>query len=75
MPGLVSRAGNPPLGPDSAVVAELTLAFAGRLPHRVIADEVGRAARELHGQVPTGSLAELLHRLAVHRLDRLAATR
>jgi hypothetical protein len=61
--------------PDSAVVAELTRAFAGRLPDRVVADEVGRAACELRGQVPSGALAELLHRLAAHRLDRLAAAR
>ena len=40
-----------------------------------VADEVGRATRELRGQVPAGALAKLLHRLAAHRLDRLAAAR
>ncbi len=61
--------------PDSVVLAELTRAFAGQLPRRAVADEVERAARELRGQVPNGCLAELLHRLAAHRLGRLSATR
>ena len=61
--------------PDAVVLAELVRSFAGQLPRRVVADEVDRAARELRGQVPPGSLAELMHRLAAHRLGRLAATR
>ena len=61
--------------PDSGVLAELSRAFAGQLPRGVVADEVGRAPRELRGQVPSGSLPELLHQLAAHRLGRLAARR
>lgn len=46
--------------------------FAATLPRAVVEAEVATAERELTGQVPEGSLAELLHRLVVCRLRQRA---
>lgn len=59
--------------PDS-LVADLARMFAD-LPRRVVVDEVDAAANELHGQVSTASMDELLHRLAAYRLGRRTVLR
>jgi hypothetical protein len=53
------------------VVRQLTLEFAGVLPPFAIAAEVVAAESELRGQVPGGSLDEMLHRLVAQRLREL----
>ncbi len=65
----------PPLGAAeqrSEVTRRLTDEFAGVLPPRTVQAEVESAEVELRGQVPPGSLDELLHRLAGHRLRERA---
>lgn len=52
----------------SDVTRRLTEEFSGLVPDDVVRLEVEIAARELRGQVPTGALAEMLHRLAAQRL-------
>ncbi|WP_214401098.1 hypothetical protein [Pseudonocardia lacus] len=54
--------------PATRDVAEcLREEFAG-VPRAVLEAEIGDAERELDGQVPAGSMAELLHRLVACRL-------
>ena len=48
--------------------AHLVDEYAGVLRRPVVEAEVAAAARELRGQVPPGSLAEMLHRLVAYRL-------
>lgn len=58
----------------NAVCRQLSAEFAGILPHVIVEAEVAAAEAELRGQVPPGSLDELLHRLAGHRLrERVGA--
>lgn len=59
----------------SAVARQLTEQFAGLLPADVVTREVADAVQELQGQIPTGSLAEMLHRLAAYRLRGWAVAR
>lgn len=59
----------------SEVTRRLTEEFAGLVPDDIVRLEVAIAARELRGQVPSGSLAEMLHRLAEHRLRGWAVVR
>ena len=59
----------------AGIVADLLAVFDGLLPRRVVLDEIGRAERELRGQIPAGARAEMLHRLAAHRLGRRVAAR
>lgn len=55
-------------GPTRAVIArQLTQEFAG-LPPAAVEAMVAEAAAELRGQVPPGSLDEMVHRLARYRL-------
>lgn len=59
-----------PVGVCEGVVATLAGEF-GRVPPDVVAAVVRDAERDLNGQVPSGSLGELLHRLAAYRLTQL----
>jgi hypothetical protein len=54
------------------VVRQLSAEFHGVLSPFTIAAEVVAAESELRGQVPPGSLDEMLHRLAGQRLRELA---
>lgn len=59
-------------GPTRAVIArQLAQEFDGLSPAAVEA-MVEEAAAELRGQVPAGSLDEMLHRLARYRLRETA---
>ncbi|MDN5930516.1 MAG: hypothetical protein L0I24_05560 [Pseudonocardia sp.] len=66
---------DPPTSTRSAVARQLTEEFSGLVPADVVSREVADAARELRGQVPTGALEELLHRLAAYRLRGWAVAR
>lgn len=52
-------------------VGRLAAEFDGVLPREVVAGTVLAARRDLEGQVAREALAEMLHRLAHHRLDRM----
>lgn len=52
-------------------VGRLTAESHGVLPREVVAGTVLAARRDLEGQVAHEALAEMLHHLAHHRLDRL----
>ncbi|MCO1655786.1 hypothetical protein [Pseudonocardia humida] len=52
----------------TAVTDRLVIEFADVMPRGVVEAEVAAADRELRGQVPTGAMAEMLHRLVVTRL-------
>jgi hypothetical protein len=52
-------------------VSRLTTEFHGVLPQEVITGTVLMARRDLEGQVAPQALAEMLHHLAHHRLDRI----
>jgi hypothetical protein len=62
-------------GRQSAVARQLSVEFDGVLPHCIVEAEVAAAEEELRGQVPLGSLDELLQRLAGHRLRERAGAR
>jgi hypothetical protein len=62
-------------GRGSAVGRQLSAEFDGILPRVIVEAEVAVAEAELRGQVPSGSLDELLHRLAGHRLRERAGAR
>jgi hypothetical protein len=55
--------------PDPAF-ASLDAEFAGVLPPTLIRAETYRAEADLRGQVPPGSMPELVHRLARERLTQ-----
>jgi hypothetical protein len=55
----------------STLADQLRAEFAG-VPRAVLDAEITVAERELAGQVPAGSLAELLHRLVAWRLRQRA---
>ncbi|WP_309117971.1 hypothetical protein [Saccharothrix sp.] len=57
-----------PLVADTVI--RLAAEFGGRVPRRVVASTVVAARRDLEGQVAPEAVAEMLHRLAHHRLDR-----
>jgi hypothetical protein len=59
----------PPADGVRDVTAELVAEFRGALPVDLIRAEVAGAERELRGQTSPQALAELLHRLARHRLQ------
>ena len=59
----------------SAASERLAVEFTGVLPRAAIDAEVRVAELELRGQVPAGSLDEMLHRLAGHRLRERVALR
>jgi hypothetical protein len=67
--------GRPGAGRPSVVARQLSVEFDGVLPRGIVEAEVAAAAEELRGQVPPGSLDELLHRLAGHRLRERAGAR
>ncbi|MDQ2586755.1 hypothetical protein [Saccharothrix yanglingensis] len=52
-------------------IGRLTAEFHDVLPREVVTDTVLAARRDLEGQVAGEALAEMLHRLAHHRLTRL----
>jgi hypothetical protein len=54
------------------VARRLTVEFDGVLPRVAVEAEVEAAELELRGQIPPGSLDEMLHRLARHRLRERA---
>jgi hypothetical protein len=64
-----------PISRATRIAAHLTAEFDGVLPRAVVEAEVKAAEYELRGQVPPGSLDELLHRLAAYRLHERAGTR
>jgi hypothetical protein len=69
MPGSVI-----PLSDQQYEVADrLAAEFEGVIPHALVDVEVGVAELELRGQVPAGSLDEMIHRLVEHRLRERAA--
>jgi hypothetical protein len=51
------------------VLADLVAEFRDVLPPDLVRAEVSNAERELRGQTSPQALAELLHRLARHRLQ------
>ena len=53
----------------TAVTDRLVIEFADVMPRGVVEAEVAAADRELRGQVPTGAMAEMLHRLVAARLE------
>jgi hypothetical protein len=58
----------------SRVAVDLAAEFAGLLPLDTVTAEVATAERDLRGQVVPAALAEMLHRLADHRLqERVSA--
>ena len=57
---------------SESVVDELSVAFQ-RIPADLVRAVVREAERDLAGQVSSGSLGELLHRLAAYRLEQLVA--
>jgi hypothetical protein len=57
-----------PTATGRELTEQLSREFAATLPRTVVEAEVTTAERELHGQVPAGSVAELLHRLVMCRL-------
>jgi hypothetical protein len=65
--------------PSSSATAELTehfnREFTPELDPDVVEAEVATAERELRGQVPPGSLEELMHRLVGWRLRQRAGGR
>lgn len=64
-----------PLDPGRLAVArQLALEFDGVLSPFTIVAEVVAAESDLRGQVPSGSLDEMLHRLAGQRLRELVGT-
>ncbi|HXV92678.1 MAG TPA: hypothetical protein VD813_05230 [Pseudonocardia sp.] len=65
-----------PHGRARAVAVRLAADFDGVLPLGTVEAEVEAAERELRGQIPPGSLDEMLHRLAGQRLaERIGADR
>ncbi|WP_367138113.1 hypothetical protein [Saccharothrix sp. HUAS TT1] len=52
-------------------VRKLSAEFAGRLSRGVVASTVLDARRDLQGQITPEAMAEMLHRLAHHRLGTL----
>lgn len=52
-------------------VTRLTAEFDDVLPREVVSGTVLAAQHDFEGQVAPESLAEMLHHLAYHRLDRL----
>lgn len=58
----------PGAGRRDAVARRLSVEFDGVLPSVIVEAEVATAEAELRGQVPPGSLDELLHHLAGYRL-------
>lgn len=54
------------------VADRLAMEFEGVHPQVAVDVEVGVAELELRGQVPAGSLDEMVHRLAAHRLRERA---
>ncbi|MDQ2586841.1 hypothetical protein [Saccharothrix yanglingensis] len=56
-------------------LTRLTAEFRGRVPKGVVACTVLEARHDLQGQIRPGALAELLHRLAHHRLDAMVSAR
>jgi hypothetical protein len=57
------------------VADRLAAEFEGVLPQVAVDVEVRAAELELRGQVPAGSLDEMVHRLAAHRLHERAEAR
>jgi hypothetical protein len=53
----------------TAVVDRLVIQFADVMPRGAVEAEVAAADRELRGQVPSGAMAEMLHRLVAARLE------
>ena len=62
----------PGAGRRDAVARRLAAEFDGVLPCAIVEAEVAAAEAELCGQVPPGSLDELLHHLAGYRLRQRA---
>jgi hypothetical protein len=57
------------------VADRLAVEFEGVLPQVAVDGEVRVAELELQGQVPAGSLDEMVHHLAAHRLRERAEAR
>ncbi|MEU4765122.1 hypothetical protein AB0H12_17875 [Actinosynnema sp. NPDC023794] len=58
-----------------ATTGTLAAHFGGRVPRDVVARTVTDARLDLEGRIQPEALAEMLHRLAAHRLDAMIATR
>jgi hypothetical protein len=56
-------------------VRALTAEFRGRVSSTVVARTVVTAREDLQGQIQPEALAEMLHRLAQHRLDAMITAR
>ena len=54
------------------VAGRLMVEYDGIVPLGMVASVVVEAVGDLHGQVPPGALAEMLHQLAHHRLESLS---
>ncbi|MBB5800851.1 hypothetical protein F4560_000619 [Saccharothrix ecbatanensis] len=69
------------MGPEAAqqdrycmeAVGRLAVEFGGVVSRRVVTTTVLEARRDLEGRIVPEALAEMLHRLAHHRLDRMRA--
>jgi hypothetical protein len=66
---------NPLSGRHREIADRLAAEFEGVLPQIAVDVEVRAAELELRGQVPAGSLDEMVHRLAAHRLHERAEAR
>jgi hypothetical protein len=65
-----------PAGRRSELTRRLAVEYDGVLPQVTVEAEVRAAETELRGQVPAGSLDEMIHRLAGYRLaERVGAER
>jgi hypothetical protein len=64
--------GPPRAGMRAGTARRPALEFDGVLPSAAVEATVEQAAAELRGQVPPGSVDELVHRLAAHRLRETA---
>ncbi|WP_367129521.1 hypothetical protein [Saccharothrix sp. HUAS TT1] len=56
-------------------VGTLAAEFSGRVSRRIVQQTVADARLDLEGRVQPEALAEMLHRLAQHRLDAMITGR
>lgn len=58
-----------------ATVTALTVQFGGRVPRSTVARTVADARLDLEGRIEPEAPADMLHRLAQHRLDAMITAR
>ncbi|MFE2752538.1 hypothetical protein ACFXGA_11120 [Actinosynnema sp. NPDC059335] len=56
-------------------VSALAAQFGGRVPRSTVARTVADARLDLEGRIQSEALADMLHRLARHRLDAMITAR